>query len=197
MKTRNKGIYQDLFCSGCEAILQKYETHAAKVLFSDGKHKLEVTKTPSALYFNNINYTLFKLFQISLFWRSSLSIRPEIPAIELEQNTEILRKMLYEEKPGKSNEYGSIVFYSPNFTRKMFDSILPPQQLKEKISGNICYRAIFNGLIFLFICTNELKDNELSKYLLQENGTLPLVSTGPGGDRFILEIMRDFFKDLK
>jgi hypothetical protein len=195
VQKKRKGIYDRLFCMDCEAIIGKYETYAAKVLVGDGKHQVDYLQTKLGMEYLNIDYALFKLFQMSLFWRASLSTRKELSPIHLGEHQEFLRKMILAGTPGKYNQYASILSFSPNYTQHMIDGILPPEQLHETLPAIVIYRAIFNGIVWHFFLSENLIDIKLNTYFLSEDGVLPLVDGGDNVDALIINYMTDFFKN--
>ena len=66
-----KGIREKLLCADCEQHLSAYEGYAKKVLF--GGVQISVQKENGGIVISEINYKYFKLFQLSILWRASVS----------------------------------------------------------------------------------------------------------------------------
>jgi len=81
VRRRPKGIYEKLLCRDCETLLSTWETHASQVLF--GGVELEIVDKNGQCVASGIDYTRFKLFQISLLWRTAVATRQEIPDLSL------------------------------------------------------------------------------------------------------------------
>lgn len=195
IKEQRKGIYEKLFCKKCDNdIIGKYEDHAAKVMFGDGKKEIEIKKTKMGLFIREIDYTLFKLFQISLLWRASISTRPEIIRISLGPHAEKMRKMLLTEDPGEIYEYGVVIYLFPQSSKDMKDLIVSPELSEKRVEGNRIYRAIFNGLFWTFFVSNHSKQYTFKDHFLSKEGILPIINAGEYGERYIFNLAKDLLK---
>ena len=66
-----KGLREYLLCRDCEQKLNRWETYA-KTAFVDGRG-IGVVHQADAVVFHKLEYKTFKLFQLSLLWRMSVS----------------------------------------------------------------------------------------------------------------------------
>ena len=99
---------------------------------------LKVIEDNRAFVFSGLNYASFKLFQMSLIWRASISSRPELHRIDLGPHSEKIRKMLCDELPGEIYEYGSILMLPTLSQELMQQFVYPPERLPTKIDGGVC-----------------------------------------------------------
>jgi len=188
-----KGVYEKLLCKECDTnIIGKYESHASSVIFGDGKKEIEVEKTKYGLLVHGIDYTLFKLFQISIIWRCSISYRKEIHKINLGYHQEIMRQMLLNGYPHEYFRYGVQMYYFPQSSRSMIDLIVSPVLVEKLVDGHETFRAIFNGVCWIFVMSDPTKIFSERKYFLSANGNLPILNSGLKGERYVQELMRDF-----
>jgi hypothetical protein len=195
LKEPRKGIYEKLFCKKCDnEIIGKYEDHAAKVMFGDGKKEIEIKETKMGLLIREIDYTLFKLFQISLLWRASISTRPEIKRISLGPHSEKMRMMLYTENPGEIYEYGAVIYFFPKSSKDMKDLIVSPELSEKRIEGNRIYRAIFNGLFWTYFVSNHSQYYTFKEHFLSKDGVLPIINSGEYGERYVFQLAKDLLK---
>jgi hypothetical protein len=195
IKEPKKGIYEKLLCKKCDnEIIGKYEDHAAKVIFGDGKKEIEIEKTDIGLLIHGIDYTLFKLFQISLLWRASISTRPEIIRISLGPHSERMRNMLFTEDPGEVYEYGVVIYLFPESSKEMKDLIIPPSLSQKRIEGNRIYRAIFNGLFWTYFVSNHSKYFSFQEHFLSKDGTLPIINSGKYGEQYVFQLAKEYLK---
>jgi len=195
LKEPKKGIYEKLFCKKCDNdILNKYEDHAAKVMFGDGKKEIEIKETKFGLLIRGIDYKLFKLFQISLLWRAAISTRPEIKRISLGAHTEKMRNMLYTGNPGEIYEYGVVIYLFPQSSKEMKDLIVSPELSEKRIEGNRIYRAIFNGLFWTYFISSHSKYYSFKEHFLSKEGVLPIINSGEYGERYVFQLAKDFLK---
>ena len=105
--TRPVGIYDRLLCKECEVQISRYEQYAREVFH---RETLGVLEEPSRVVLTGINYTKFKLFQMSLLWRASITKRHEFAGVDLGSHGERMRRMILKEDPGEPYEYGCTLF---------------------------------------------------------------------------------------
>ena len=187
---RPKGIYQKLLCDECEQKLSNWERYARDVFHC---LLLKVFDDDYKFTFSSVEYTPFKLFQMSLIWRASITTRPEIHPVDLGTHTEKIRKMLLDESPGEIYEYGTILMLSPVSQTLMQRFLYPPEKVPGRVSGHSAYRAGFGGLFWLFIVSSHSRHipHEL---FLSKNGNLPVFKVGAPAVRFMQQLATDFFK---
>ena len=198
LKKLPKGIYEKLLCQDCDHnIIGKYENHASNIMFGDGKKEIKIEKTDFGFLISGIDYTLFKLFQISILWRSSVSNRPEISKINLGYHQEVMRQMLLKEYPSEYFTYGVQMYFFPKSTKRTLDLILSPILIPKLIDGHEIYRVLFNGICWFFVMSGPSKRYENRKYFLSKDGKLPIVNSGSRGEHLISELVKDFFYNIK
>jgi hypothetical protein len=122
--TRPKGIYERLLCGECEHRFSTWEEYARSVFY---ELPLNVTEEGRAVLFSGVQYTPFKLFQMSLIWRASIASRPEVHRIDLGPHVERIRKMLFEGCPGEAYQYGSILMLPALGQELMQQFLYPPK----------------------------------------------------------------------
>jgi hypothetical protein len=76
-----KGIREPLLCHDCEQQISVWEGYARQVLF--GGVPIQGNKEDKKITVENIDYANFKLFQLSIIWRASVSSRPEFRQVQL------------------------------------------------------------------------------------------------------------------
>ena len=191
--TRPKGIYEKLLCRECEQRFSKWEAYARGVFYGhDPRLKIEDRGSPVVL--SGLQYAPFKLFQMSLIWRASITNRPEMHKIDLGPHAEKLRKMLIEETPGEIHEYGSILMLLPaSFQKVMQQFLYPPECLPTKLDGHTAYRAAFGGLFWLFIVSNHSANLPYDLFL-SKDGRLPVFKVGGPAVKFMQQLALDFLK---
>ena len=177
--TRPKGLYERLFCGDCEQKLSKWEGYASNV-FNNSELILE--QYDAAIVFSNIEYSPFKLFQISLIWRAAIATREEIPELDLGPHAERMRMMLLEGNPGEVYEYGTILIFPETSQEIMQQFIYPPDKIPGRLDGHSAFRATFGGLFWLFIVSGHSKRFRYKEAFLSKDGHLP-VWLSKGTDR--------------
>jgi len=160
IKKHSSGIYEGgLLCSDCDSKLlgHKYEDYASKLIYGTvlpinivpvcenhkGSEGLKVTIC------KNINYKLFKLFLLSLLWRSGISTSPFFKRVQLGSHQEELRKMILYGDPGDVIDYPIIIASYLTSQTVPQDLISSPRRIKTKEGFNI-YKFVIGGLIYFF-----------------------------------------------
>jgi|LGOV01.1.fsa_nt_gb hypothetical protein len=187
--TRPKGIYEKLLCNECEQRLSKWEGYARDVFYD---LPLKVVDDNRAAVFSGLKYTPFKLFQMSLIWRASITNRHEAHRVDLGPHTERLRKMLFEDRPGEIYEYGSILMLPALSQELMQQFLYPPESLPSRIDGHSAYRAVFGGLFWLFIVSNHSARIPHKEVFLSKDGSLPIFKVGGPAVKFMQHLASDF-----
>ena len=150
-RTIQKGIREYLLCQKCETKLSRYETYAAKLIRSipDFHHN----EARRLLCSDDIDYLQFKLFQLSIIWRASISENPGFTQVNLGPHEEKVRQMLDEENPGTSSQYGCLMMVMLN-TELLHKIIVGPIVVKPKPFGHTVYKFTTGNIEWLFFVTN-------------------------------------------
>ncbi len=182
--TRPKGIYERLLCQECEAQLSKWEGYARSVFYRNDP-RLNIEDCGNRVVLSGLRYNPFKLFQMSLIWRASVTNRREVRKINLGPHAERLRKMLIDECPGEIYQYGSILMLPPpSLEGIMAEFLYPPECIPTKLDGHTAYRAAFGGLFWLFIVSNH-SERVPNDIFLSKNGRLPIFKVGRPAETFM------------
>jgi hypothetical protein len=165
-----KGLREHLLCKECETKFSQYEGYSSKIL-----HSLPIKSMSSQnpyIELTNIDYLKFKLFQLSILWRSSIAKGPMFSAINLGQKHENnIHRMLLTEDPGKYYQYGCLILIIQN-PEKLDKLIWSP--IKDRIEGHICYRFLISGIFWYFFVTSHSENNPYRYCFLSEEGILRL-----------------------
>jgi len=172
-KITQEQLKQDLLCGDCEQKIGRWETYARDLMFRNASSP-EVYE--NAMIFHGVDYKKFKLFQLSLLWRASVSSLTFFKNVDLSASPhqERIRSMLYNEEPGKSHEYGClIIFPKDKNIRKIIDVIIEPDEFRfDTYRG---YKFCLNGIYWHFITSSHTGRFLFKNAFLQEDGTLPLL----------------------
>ena len=168
-KFHQKGIKEKLLCTQCEAKFSAYERYASLVL--NGGIELNMLGHKGYVLVTELDYEKFKLFQLSILWRASISEHPLFKEVKLETSDESkIREMLILEKPGDTNAYGCIIAAITFIENPLTDVILQPEKIK--IYGHPAYRFVFGGFIWIFSTSVFTQPNELSDSFLNSENQL-------------------------
>lgn len=180
-----KGIREYLLCGNCEQVLAKYELYAADVL-----RKLpDISREPAGrvVYIAGVDYTRFKIFQLSLLWRAGVSRQASFHEVNLGPHEEVLRRMILEGEPGEPMEYGCVLMRTKG-PKTLSHIIQPPRHLR--FSEHHAYDMILFGMIWIFVVSRHSGQILGKGSFLTEAGTLPVYITRTTSDQYIAALAK-------
>lgn len=161
------GIYdQGILCKECDNnIIGILETYGRKVLFGG----LNPDEQINCLNFNNpidgfefsivenVDYKKFKLFLLSILWRSAVSSNDFFKDVNfLENYMETLRKMIFEGLPGKFNDFPIITM--SYIKDKSVPADFIGQPIKAETEKGITITFLLAGFVFMFSVKTDFVD---------------------------------------
>lgn len=184
-----KGKRENLLCEECEGKISKYERYTSQLFYGSN----EVFNTDeNPIRIEGIDYKKFKLFQLSLLFRASVSNLDFFKKVNLGPHEEKIRRMLNDENPGGENDYPCIILIPETRGRLMSDKlILTPEEIK-KFEGHRQYRFILGGCFWVYIVSSHTSMFSFKKFFLKENGELLIPIEN--ADRFLNTLAKDMFK---
>jgi hypothetical protein len=168
-KIIQKGIREYLLCQQCETKLSKYEKYAKELIIEIPNFSRN--DELGVLYSENVDYTKFKLFQLSLLWRSGVSSHVSFSQIDLGPHEEKIHRMLDEENPGKVSEYGCMLSLIPN-TELIHKIIQSPTRFTKKLFGHAAFKFSIGNLTWVFVVSSHKPHPSMRELFLQESGVL-------------------------
>ena len=200
MKYVPTGEYEGgLLCADCDNnVLGGYESYASKTIYA----KKDIIPALAPICENwvdpedatvkwshcrNIDYKKFKLFLLSILWKSSISSRPFFEEINLGVHEEEIRTMLLRGEPKSVDDYPvTMLSYIPES-----DALpLVAQPIKRVINDNmtVC-QFIVDKFIFVFcVASNKGAFDEAQiEFAIKPNNTMKIRHLPPGtANEFIL-----------
>jgi len=171
-KFEQKGIRERLLCDDCEQLISPFENYVRGVLYGGVKIGIEDKNTHIILF--NIDYEKFKLFQLSVLWRSGVSCLAHFSSVKLGKRHEArLRKMILNKNPGEPHEFGTVNFVILNEFMKLQDDLIMSPDL-VKIKGRRWYRFIFGGIFWVYFVSGHTPDAIFHDKFLTKEGTMIL-----------------------
>lgn len=163
------GVYdKDILCQECDNnIIGILETYGRKVLFGglskDEEIRHENFRNPidgfAYSIFENVNYNKFKLFLLSILWRSAISKNDFFINVDIPENyIEDLRRMIYCGIPGKLNDFPIITMTYLKDEKVPADFIGQP--IKSVTEKGILITFLLAGFVFVFYVQNDFIDLE-------------------------------------
>jgi hypothetical protein len=183
-KQAHKGLYQKLFCDSCESLFQALEDYVAPVWFSK---ELKFRNESGISYMMGIDYSLFKLFQLSIIWRASVCSLSEFSNILIGAKHEgIIREMLLNRTPGNPDQYGCVIVHANDdeMQKIINGSMLFLPSFRH--DGHRVYPLAYGALIWFFYISSHLNTCSFSDKFLSENGELPIVNDSKIAKRVLL-----------
>lgn len=175
IKKPSTGEYEGgILCESCDNRLLGgiYEDYVSKVMYADeisedikvsvtkcrNQHGVEFSKC------NNLDYTKYKIFLLSILWRAHISSRPIFSQINLGPHAEIIRKMIYEGDPGRPDDYAIFIMTFVNDPSASTDVIITPQ-LRRMADGHRVFVFLIAGFIYCFYLNS--KSHKIPDYVSQ------------------------------
>ncbi len=168
--TRQKGIWERLLCLECDQYLSRFETYAAKIIDEDIYRRFFCSENPITL--SGIDYPKFKIFQLSLLWRASISKNQFYSGIRLGPHEDKIREMILHENPGKPHEYGCHMQGIIEKSKVVREFILKPDTIR--IDGYKACRFILCGCLWGFVVSSRSQFFKGCDLFLNESGHLVL-----------------------
>ncbi|WP_051901504.1 hypothetical protein [Methylotenera sp. L2L1] len=159
-----KGLSEKLLCAACESKLSKWERYASLVL--KGGLSLGVERSGNLVIITDIDYSKFKLFQLSILWRASVSTLPFFKNVNLGVYEEKLRVMLVNSDAGKSNDFGCIM-YGLKHEGVVTDLIVQPS--RDRLNNITCYRFVYGGFQWLYMVSSQV-NTKYNEAFIQPSG---------------------------
>ena len=170
-----KGLWEYLLCETCEQKLSVWEGYSRKVL--NGGTPLKGQQEGNLIRICGIDYASFKLFQLSLLWRASVSSLSFFERVNLGVHEEKLRVLLSNSDPGQPLQYPCVMFALKSPTGVTTDLIMQPERLR--MDGHTSYRFVFGGFLWAFVVSSHSTLKILSEVVLSQHGSLYLMLRPP------------------
>jgi len=181
-----EGLYDPfILCQACDNYFnEEFENYANNVLFDNtNSNKVKLIADGIELAtFTGIDYTKFKLFMLSVFWRASISNK--FPEIKLCSNDEeVLRSMFITKDAKEEDEYGVLLLYlnDPEITAKLLTDIKT-----LKTDNKTCHSFIAGGFLFYLYHDKFHIPSCHKDFLLTKNGILKIPKFPKGKSKQIL-----------
>jgi len=176
------GIYdKNILCANCDTnIIGSYETYASTILYGGVMNEndkpifqrmIDVNNVESMKVYN-VDYTKFKLFLLSLLWRSSITSQILFKDVKLSiDDEENIRLMLLKGDAGDVYDYPCVIltFIRTSLHKEFFSS--PRKDLaEEKI------HIVIHGIIYTFIISkNNMPFDYINYSSINKNNEMALV----------------------
>ncbi len=165
-KFLQKGLREPLLCDECEQRISIYERYVSLVL--NGGIGISYKKKQKKLFLTGLDYQKFKLFQLSVLWRASVSSLSAFRQVSLGPHEPHIRKMLITGDPGPPSKYGCLMFVLTFEEDVIQDLIVEPTW--ARLDGHYCYRFVFGGLVWVYLVSGHAIEKYIADNFVQLNG---------------------------
>jgi hypothetical protein len=187
-----KGLREPLLCADCEQLLNHdYEQPSIELWRRLAAHEEGIAPnwtpftTPSGdacVLVEKIDYASFKLFLLSILWRSSISTLPEFQAVQLGRYEEPIRRMLLERAPGTRYDFPCIIFLY-----KKPGVIVRP--IRQRVNGHLMYHLILTTVQIWFLASGNVSQERIISTALKEDGSFLALVMDPRETKLLKAIL--------
>ena len=163
---KQKGEWERLLCEACEDKFGKVERYASLIL--KGGLPFKANRDGNLIFIEGIDYSKFKLFQLSILWRASVSSRPLFEEVTLGPYEEQARQLLLRDDPGDPTEFGCVMWGITLVPGKTPGLIMQP--VKARIGNLITYKFVFGGFVWAYVISKNEPKGALRQCMLDRDG---------------------------
>ena len=168
-RIEQKGAREPLLCRACEQKFAKLERYASLVI-RGGAPGMNGQRNGSIVSVAGIDYTQFKLFQLSLLWRAGVAKGRYFERVALGPHEELLRAMLHEGNPGPFDLYPCILWGLSLQPDQIPELMVQP--CRDKVWGQTTYHFVVPGLKLVYFVSKQRLPRKQSQFVLQHEGSL-------------------------
>ena len=168
-----KGIREPLLCDGCEQHLSRIEGGFKRLWYNGELLPDEILGGHIEL--RDFNYNQFKLFHLSILWRSSVSKLDECASVNLGRHEDNIAELILAGDSGEESKYrifGQVITHAD--TKVAHDWISFPQ--RYRFQGHTAYFTCYAGCKWTFLISSHSTD-KFKRFCLRDNGSIILIHT--------------------
>lgn len=164
------GWWERMLCEECEQIFSPWESYASK--FLNGKAATTADTEGSILWVRGLDYEAFKLFQMSVLWRASVSRHRVFSRVDLGKREERLRLMLLARDAGDPLEFGCWMSGLILDDQVANDTVIEPTA--SRLGHMRVYVFVFGGVQWLYGVSREAAPG-WEHGVLRRDGSQPIM----------------------
>ena len=178
-----KGFRERLLCWECEQKLSGWEKYAKELLFDQAPQGIN---HGDRMVYSGVDYARFKLFQMSLIWRMSVTSHRYFRNVSCgAPHEERMRQMLVAADPGDAIDYGCWLSAVSNRISEFGGVVMPPIRTRKKPYGHSCYVTVLGGCFWIFFVSSHMEQFPAPEIFLQVNDSLPIWKEGGKASQFL------------
>lgn len=188
-----KGVREKLLCDDCEQKFSKWERYASLLL--NGGAAIVSTQEGRQWHFSEIDYRQFRLFQLSVLWRASVSTVDFFQNVSLGEHEEKLRNLLISSDTGLPWQYGCVMCVLIDDKAVLTDLMIQPDRLR--LDGHAAYRFVFGGFMWIYLVSNHMPPAPLQSAFLSPAGTMIVLGKNIESVKYVKILANELFKQGK
>jgi hypothetical protein len=169
-KFLQKGLREKMLCKDCEVKFSVYENYASGIIF--GGVGVQMKQESGRLLLQDVDYTKFRLFQLSLLWRMGVAQDDFFSAVDLGPYEERIRNMLIADDPGDEGEI-PCALTGVLLDGKTGNWFMPPDRINYL--GQRCYRLVICGILFMFFVSKLRPPPEAMEFFIKRNAAFTIL----------------------
>jgi hypothetical protein len=186
---RQKGFTERLLCDECEKLVGTWETYFADVWLHPTRQLRPAALPNDQAIVADLDYARFKLFHLSLIWRSGVSTRQAFGSVRLGGQEPKLRKRLLASDPGDPADYPFFGIALRDLSSRGFQDKLLMTPRVARVHGHWVYILLFGGVLWHYYISSHAGPRNVP-VLFDRTGTLTLLVQNWKENPFILELAR-------
>jgi len=201
-----QGIYDEgIICKDCDdnIINKRGENYASKVLY--GGAGLTEEETPkfekrknindemTTIHISNLDYKKFKLFLLSVLWKSSITQRSEFKEVSLGKHEEIIRNLILNDDPGEIEDYPCFIVNIRNDVKIANELIGVP--LKKKYDGCTFYLFLIAGLLYTYYVSKHNVPDFVINCTINKRNELLIPNVPEGHGEYLIRRLFGLYKN--
>jgi hypothetical protein len=163
---------EKLLCADCEALFQKWEDHASRMINQRRVFDFAPTTGRRLVKLTGFDYAKMKLFSLSILWRMGAAVESVFSSVDLGPHLDRIGKMLLNSDPGSTTDYGCSVMVV-HIEGERMALTRPGDSVMFQTQNLRMYRALIDGLLFAWIVGSKTHMSQFRspEILLQLDGT--------------------------
>lgn len=188
-----KGVREKLLCEDCEQKLSKWERYASQIL--SGGTAFVAVQEGNLWHLSEIDYIPFRLFQLSVLWRASVSTVDFFANVSLGDHEEKIRRLLISGNPGLPWQYGCVICGLIANETVLTDLMIQPDRLR--IHGHNAYRFVFGGFMWVYLVSNHISPTPIQSACLDPAGKLTVLVRNINSVKYFEHLAGQLFEQGK
>lgn len=171
-KVMQTGHYdKTILCATCDNdIIGSYERYASKIISDKTLFTERLTPEGVKHYEMSIDYPIFKLFLLSILWRSSITTLPFFKHLSIGHYEEKVRKMLLDRQSFTSEVFPmTVVKVNPDKEGHSKVIVDPITTIGTKPFYSV---FLINGFVYSFLLDDNVIDFEFDSFAVKEDNRL-------------------------